>query len=117
MGFLYWRPTDAERLAILTAIFSGLLHPDEVARLMKAYEHRSVSFFAQVRGAVVRDVCSTLVSNAEDSLAAVASAPDKYRSFVTASMLSIGADAIGRVEAQARVMNEAFESAEGTYLR
>lgn len=117
MGFLYWKPTDAERLVILTSVFSGLLDPDEVARLMKAYEHRPVSFFAQVRGAVIRDICSTLVSNAEDSLAAVASAPDKYRSFVTASIRSIGAEVIGRVEAQARKMDEAFESAEGTYIR
>ncbi|MEV7776008.1 AAA family ATPase [Kitasatospora sp. NPDC086791] len=116
MGFLYWQPTDAEREAVLTSVFEGLLTAPEVARLMKSYAHRPVSFFAQVRGAVIRDVCATLVGSSAANLAAVVDAPEKYASFVSATMNSLGPDIAARTEAQARKLDCGFDSADRAYL-
>jgi hypothetical protein len=79
MTLLYWAPSRAEKTAIVGGILAAFVSTAQSAELVKQYAHRPVSFFADLRGHLVRHRSAPLVKAFADELPDVVCRPAQHR--------------------------------------
>jgi SpoVK/Ycf46/Vps4 family AAA+-type ATPase len=85
MVSMFWQPTLLERREVVNVILSDLVAPDVVERLMIEFQHRPISFFAQLRILTLASTVESIVSRASLDVARVVREPARYEQYVRAA--------------------------------